>query len=686
MVKAKLLVAFFVICCVSLFIGEFYVFSIQSFEEHYPSVLYNIDPQDDPEDLKTMVLETSTANKLPVFLIKRTTDGASSLTIKLYANADAEKILKQDWDIEAGTKRSFFTGTITFAVADIDEAPAALFKDVCYPTDKDTVISSMSEGITSYSSEYLRFPIPDNTTTILVALWGISVAILLLLTYYDTLYSRKEWNVRLVLGADEYRQLFRKVIVDISIYTGAGVIAFLLMGLFSQNTFRWGISVLCFCGFLMLNSIVLVISFGILGKNRKLIISPASSINALKVSLGIKWIVAAIAVIVISLGVAATIEAFKLYIQKSDYERSGTQAYVWMTYSSEFYNKMEPVNTTQDNELFTEEQVVDNFLRYSYKYLNSSIVTYGGDTIPRFVSWGDRFVTANVCGIESNKQQFPYWDTMVNDPGNYLLVPESSNMEKVLSDIERIGYTDLLDIDHAYSYEGNVDLLAGGLHPQFETIYPYKVSNPIILLDTHNYGIYPMYSPSWGVVQTSEQYGAIGIGFAALYHLQFAKMTNEEKLIRAFADQVFAADGFSIDMVDFTITDAYEKYEDLLAMVSRVALIALILSLALLLLELQVSAIVIRLKHETDAQEMIIKKVMGFSVYERFKGLFKAGILIYSIIFVSSAFVAALLHINTLFIVMVVCALMCAIDLVALTFIILRNEKRQVQKILKGGL
>jgi hypothetical protein len=684
LIRAKFIIAFFLFLSAFLFIGECYTFVLQGFMEHYRYVPYTLNYEEDPEELRALVLSESEKYALPMFSVRMERGGAFSNTITVYGDEDALEALNKDWGIETGVKSSFFSGKTTFICKPLSDAPTKqILNNSYYIATRDEIAPMLASYLGANTGGYNRNGMPDESRSIVLTVWCVVALVILLLSYYDTVYSRKEQIVKIVLGADARLLTLRKIVTDLCVYTAGALAAILLIRLFTNSFFRWEVSLASFVALLILDAGVL--AFGMRTGDKLRIRAAVSAKKALTMSVAIKWFVALLTVIVLSLAIGLTVSGVQLYVQKDSYAEMKDVAHVSVNYPFDS-EKMEMSEFwAGDNPpLATYEQITDNFLRYSYRSLNCSMMIYDASIAGMELQWTDKVLIANINGLTPYKSAFPNWDEMTSKEGCYLLVPEGLDPAQVKREFTEIDFSDSREYS-AFPYSENISVIAENHHPQLEYRYTFELKNPVILLDTVDYGAMPLYPPTYELQQQDEKYGFIGDPQNQNYLSQFSKMNNDPATIRSFAAELHS-DIIDPALMEYEIIDVYDWFKELWALQNRSLLIAVILTLMALALEMQISAIVLRLEYEVNAQELTIKRVMGFSVFERYKNLFAITVIICAACFTGAVIVAAYFKIAIVSYLAYGSAAVLVIDLTMLSIMIKRNDRVQIQRVLKGGL
>lgn len=686
MSKAKYIISFFLFLSVFLFIGESYTFFLENFETKYVQVGYYLMTGDSEEEMNKYIADKAEEFGTEVFAIEKEDNGAYNRTITFYADEPARRVLKKDWNIEEGTVKSFFSGKTAFHFEPFDKAGEKALEYCWYPSLTTEEAHAMCYPyMADYSGSIRNDPMKSTENVVAAGTWLLAILALLLLTAYDISYSRKEQSVRIILGADSRALRNRKIVKDVIGFTIASAVAFLLLVPFTTPTFQLKVSIVCFICFLLTNSLLLALGMRV---KKGIYLRQTHSNKILAMTLTLKGFVAVITVIVLSVTIGLSIEGVKLYAQKDYYGESQHSAHVDFGYPLD-YEKM--VNFEGGLEsgftISTDEQIIDNFLRYSYNHLECSLMYASAglynDVAPKY---GENYVQANLNGLKPYKDFIPDWEQIASKEGNYILIPEDGNRDEIIQEAREAGPLSRIDREKEskiITYKSGLSVIAEGRH-QVELDYTFKIKEPIIFLDTYDYGNLPQYPVSWHYKLSNPKLkGMIYNDF--FYLMQFVKVNNAPDKINEFVNDL-TGDVINPNLMEIKIQDVDEWYNGLWALQNRSLLIAVILTLLLLILEVQITILSLRMAYETNAKELTIKKVIGYSIFERFRGFFLLSGILCSLSLLGATCIWGYFGIGLIGYFIWGSLIVWILDWCVLLILSKRIDRMQIQKILKGGI
>ena len=688
MSKAKYIISFFLFLSVFLFIGESCTFFLENFQAKYVQVGYFLMTGDSEEEMNGYIAEKAEEFGSAVFAIEKDDKGAFERTITVYADEPARQVLNEDWNIEEGTVQSFFSGKTTFRFQPFAAAGEKALENCWYPgLTMETAHAMCYPYMADYSGSIRNEPMKSTESLVAAGIWLLAMLALLLLTVYDVSYSKKEQSVRIILGADSRQLCKDKIIKDAVCFSAAAAAAFLLLTPFTAPSFQIKVSAGCFAAFLLANSAVLALTMrGAGGRGLR----QRKTDTVLSATMALKGFAAVLTIVVLSVTAGLCVEGAKLYAQRDFYRETGGQAHVDFSYPYD-YEKM--VNFEGGLEhgfsITTDDQITDNFLRYSYRHLDCSLrYACGGHYDEVAPKYGASYIQANLKGMEPYKDFIAPedWARMEEEEGNYILLAEGAHREEILREAKEFGPVsagELMEEGKVIFYRNGMSVTAEGRR-ETEFDYTYRIKEPIVFVDTFDYGKLPRYPVSYHYILSDNSIS--GMIYNDFYYLmQFVSVNNDPAKIDAFVQSL---DGEVIrpQLMETAVQDLRDWYDGLWALQNRSLLIAVILTLLLLILEVQMSILSLRMAYEVKARELTVKKVMGYSTFERFRGFFLLSGILCIVSLAGALGVSAYLGIGLTRYFMWGSLTVWVLDWCVLAILSKRIDRIQIQKILKGGI
>lgn len=299
MSKAKYIITFFIFLAVLLFIGESYTFYLENFQDTYTQVGYFLPAGDSEQLMNKTILEKADEYEAPVFALEKNQNGIFSRKITIYGNDEIREKLKSDWNIDDEPKKSFFSGTTVFEFQPFEKASEKIMQNCWYPySSQDEIYEMVYQGMEKYSGAFRNDPISSTSKIVVAGVWGLALLVVILLTLYDISYGKKEQGIRVILGEDNTKMKWRKVLSDFwGILISFGL-ALLLLIPFTTPEFEIELTLCSFFVIIIINSAIVLWKMSI---NRISIIRESLSHRVLDMSMLMKGIIATLSIIILSI-------------------------------------------------------------------------------------------------------------------------------------------------------------------------------------------------------------------------------------------------------------------------------------------------------------------------------------------------------------------------------------------------
>lgn len=666
-----------------MFIGENYTFFLENFQNKYTQVGYYLPVGESEEKMNEHIRKKAKEFNTAVFALEKKNEGAFSRTITVYGNETIKKCLKKDWNIENGMVKSFFSGTTTFCFEPFENATEKNMQNCWYLNQTPEELYEMVyPGMVEYSGSFRNEPTAVTSKFVIAGMWSIVLLCILLLTLYDIAYGKKEQSIRIILGTENKVLQFHKIFSDVIGLSVSAVLAFILLLPFTTPSFELPTTIFCVFMMLIANSVLIWCSMK-LKKTTPLKIQVSNQV--LVMGAGLKGLVTVLMVIVISATIGLSVEGYKLYSQKQYYNSQRNQIHVDVDYPYS-YEKIEYYEgeTNENQPIDTIDQVADNFLRYSYQFLNCSLLYHHSyeEVAPLY---GERYIYANLQGLEQYKDQIPNWNELCKTEGNYVLLSERMNKEDVteellsFSNVFCLSNNNLADI---LTYKDGLSIVAEGRRDS-EFDYSYRIKNPIIILDTYDYGKLSTYEVEYSLHKREEMDGILFNN--APYLMQFVSVKDDRQSIENFAS-ICAGEAIKPELMEFSFENISDWFYGLWALQNRSLLIAVILTVLLLILEFQITALILRIAYETKAKELTIKKVLGYSLFERYRNFFILSSVLCGFALLFSLLLFLITGIGMIQYMIHGSLIVWSVDLLVLVHLTHKYDHLEIQRVLKGGI
>ena len=581
----KYLIGSLLIVMSFVFTGELFIFHLDQFQESYYQATFVFEETtSETSEVISDFLEAAEHYDVDFFFVDGAITSDIKKEIKIYGTEGALTTLKNR-QIKSREYGSLFVGK-----TEVMFQPITQFSDIkkmksCYfiGDDVETLRAFKSKLVDKYSGGGTPKLYSSDQQTIanLVLVWGGSFAIILLMSSYEILISKKERIVRYILGEDSRQIVWRNILTDTLVFSGSYGLGSLLCSKVSNVSFMSSLSLGMLVIFLILNGGLWL--FSLKSHLKKDLVKNVDGQWLLIVSYGMKAITFVLTLLLITLNLIVFVEGYDYYQQRHFFKTHKDYAYYQINYRLE-----EDLTGERTNEII--QKFHQTFKNQSLMYADLSDHEYSvrliNEQTKRELLKQNRSIADSLSQCTEEKV--------------YILTPsmmrQEANVKAYLQMMVRMylgeAFTDLSLIEFI-PYEEEVRLL--GISDPMYTYRSHYSKNPIIILN-----------------QTTIQHDPTGNAIYYAYDVMY-DLSDEEfsEFIKEYGiqDQILKK------------TNVYELYQYNWAIAKRCMKLTALLSIFMIALECVMILFVLRLEYSFKAMEMVFKKTLGYSLFEREKVL-----------------------------------------------------------------
>lgn len=639
------------------FSGESYIYYLDNFSADFTSTtMYKPDYVSD-EKMKSDLVKSAQENNVEVFTVKEEIKSNINMNITIYGTKEANNYLRKDLSIKERKYNSIFSGTVNVQYYDMKEIPnMSKVTDYFVIGNNENVEAFKVDLIDVYSGNHPRSGAGNNESkqNILIV-WGIVCIVLLLFTYYDILFQKKESLVKITLGEKISKLVGKNILSDVLVFTGIFIVAYYCLSPFTHAMFHFRYSLFMFIIFIIINSLLYFSLY--LYDVKEAFSNSKSSIRLLTVNYILKTLTLVLVIIVLSGSIALIVEGFNFYSQKDFFETHKDYSYVQFDY------KMTGNNKVDEQLLNKGANIREQFYKENFNHAIQLV------NISNNLALTAPAILANRNAVTYLRSKIPEIDNIKLQEKVYYMIPSKYAKDKsILQTTKEIyhfyneGNTKSAPDDEVVVYDTNTDIVS---IDELNFINRSKLRrNPIIILDNTN-GEEMEITTETSLRKTAYAHDVMYLISKTNYH-SFIKKHN-------LTDQIRIK------------TNVYDLYKYNWAIIKRGIIISSVLFALVLLLELMIIGLILRLEYEINAIELSIKKILGYTIWEKNKKI----IIITLLATISSILIA--LIINFIFSISQAAYLLFGgliiliIEVIFIVANITKIENSKIQKILKGG-
>lgn len=649
MKKVKYFILFFLMLLSTLFSGELYQKYLGTYTDqfYYFDISAKIENGEKERALRCLQ-ELSEKNDTPVFVVLKKTESSFSETETIYSTAAASKMLNEKYGIHNGNFKSVFSGSTSVKVEPIENAAKSQNAERCYflgNFKKVQLIKTLFDN--NFGSSHIHQEKAYSQPWLSLCIWSVVGMLLLLLTWLDIQFRKKEIFVLLSLGESRIRVIMQNILVDGAVYILMFVLLYFGMSPFSYLGYRIFDVALIFFSSVILSSLLY---FSLYRMNMKQVLYGAN-INEAVISNGylIKAALVFITVIVLSGNVLLISSNNEQFMQLKRFDPYNDFHFLTL-------EKYDLLSCDEDSLAYA-ENVMKNIYEELYKK-NQVVLASTPAICP---DWSCSIINQNAAGLLTDELR-----SQLKDDDYYILLPQSC------ADKESIarGYL-----------ESEFGKLSGA-HGKVIT-YTSKERIPF--------------------VKSSESPGSLGFEYVdspIIIYCNFSPKVlknidcSSSTAISSFSDIIFKTEdvsafekayGLESKGYYFSKEKVSERFMHLKGSLTRIVLLNCVVSALMLLLEIFMVSALIKAEYKAHAMELAVKKVLGYSIYQRNKTLFLLNTYSALIGIVTVTVISLMYQYSKWYVVLMTGALLLLFEYVIITLNIIKIEKTEISKILKGG-
>ncbi|MDF2648576.1 MAG: putative rane protein [Paenibacillus sp.] len=651
----KYIISFFILFTGILIIGESHIFRLNNFLTEFDNTTLYLQPGTTDEEMVKDILDSAVRNEVEVFAAIRSPRSTFLTEFDIYGTSGVEQFINEHSNIFAGSYPSLFLGDIQFAFDQFPNLPGiAKIHDYYLIGSKAQVNQFKMDLIDKYAGNHPMDGYEDKESrNLIVSIWLLMISIILLLSYYDVVFQKKENLIRVSMGERINKIIWKNILLDTVVLGTLFASIIYILSKFTSVYFGFTISLFLFIILLLLNALLYL---NLYFYNLKEVFSNVrGSKKLLSLNYGLKLVTSIITIFIISSNVALIVESYSLYKQKSFFEDHAEYDYNRLNYRL-ILSSEGSIDSLGDSAV-----VQDLFYRQFIDKFDATLLASMDGLL-------------NGKGIWANKNVFDYLSSEIkelreltlNKTIYFILPAQMSGDPKILDEMK----------DTVRFYEGDYFTY------DYEVIY-YKDDVEIIRIDENHLNGSELVENPLIILNNSPSdalTNQIEVDFTKITYLHevMYNISSEDEFNRFIEDHNLK------DQI-VTRTNAFDNYNAKWTIAQRVLYMNFIFSILVLLLEFIIISSIIKLEYEVNAIELSIKKVMGHSMLAKNSKIIGMTVITTLLSILGAVIVAVLLKLDGVTYLAAGGMVILLLELCVITVYIFKIENAKIQKILKGG-
>lgn len=655
MKRIKIIVSLMLIFIGQIFIGEVSLYYLDNFANDiaYTTIIYQ--PGINAEEMKQDILASSKEHNIDFFVIKNDVININEKNIVIYQNdKNIEKWLFDEKNIQQKEYSSLFLGSTNIVFEDykkISKSDLEVNNTYYVFGEADNIKAFKMQLIDEYAGNHPVFPDRRNSfTTTVFGMWTIIFGLCILFSVVYIQMRKKDSFIKIVYGEKQFSLVLKEALLDIVFITFIAVFLQKILAFYTNTQLYKFEFYLLLSIFTIINTALYFLFFRF--NIKKIYENKMAHVVSFLYILRIISIV--LVSLVITMNIAMAKEAVEFISQEDFFKEHKDYYYTNIGYIPREGRDGKPETTLEDN-----ARIKEIFYKKNYEGFKPIML----------VSFGE---SDNTDIIFANRNSISYLGKEINllnaksleDKCYYILPSSMKENQSIIQslDLRLENYIDnkLLEKREIVYYKDTVSII------NIDDLLPLnsKTSkNPIIILDN-------------SVPEFLEQ-EIIGNPFRTTFDRNIMYKVDESSFDKFIEDYnlISEINGKS---------NVYEIYLKGKLTMQRVLKMAFVMSLILIFFELTVLLTLIKLEFRLNAYKISIKKILGYSRFQRYSKL-SVYSLIGSVIAMTIFIVATLyLKMVPMFYGVLVILLLYLTDQLLISREIKKIERRNIHLVLKG--
>lgn len=650
MKKVKFIFIFFLILLSFIFSGEFFQYYLNTYTSQFSYIDITENERYTQLEIQNNVFQMASRYNVAVLKTEKINNSEKISYIKVYLTDELSDKLKNKFSVMPGLYDSFFSGKTQVEFLNYIDKQVFAKTERYYFIGETHKIQLLRENLTNdYSCSFIKTENEFSYHYLIALVWIVIGILFLILTWLDIHFQKKENFVLISLGKPIYKIIFKNIFIDLFVFSLIFWSVYKVVSKKIYISFEIETVILICLIVLLLNSLLYLTLLKISYKE----VLYGANLNEKIISNGylLKSLSMILTVVVLSCNIVLLSTNFK-ELKKSERLKS-VEEYSFL--------ELIPVSFLDYDENY--EEIQSNLTYSIYNELNEkgriaySFCALTGANDYCCVNFNSKSLLNDFdCEFEQN-----------DNVDYYVLIPynfdESHDIDESISVCIEMYFGSSNKFNYKkLTYSKNIELLTYNNADNL-ALGAENTENPIVIyIDNQSNGI---------------------INDKLTVSMLLNKMlfnVSECEVKRLSEKYSLNEKGFYLQQVK--ISDKISSYQTVL---NRALLLNTVISIFLSLLELFIISIIIKLEYKVGTTELAIKKVLGYSLFQKNKQIFLLNTYATMIAVISCTVISLMYKLSLWYVVIAVGISILCFEYIIIVILITRFEKQNVAKILKGG-
>lgn len=652
MKKLKIIVSILLLVLVVVLSGELYQQYLENFTNQF--YYFSADDEGNRNDLLTQIISSCQENSIDVFAYKSSVLSPRKNTITIYTTKTMEQCFNEEYNISEGRHSSLFSGDTNIIFEDFMDCLDGNIDSFYFSGTMDEVLSVKSDVSENFSISYVHSDSKVGNEWLVYVIWCVAFVVILLLTWFDIEFSKKEMFIRFSMGASRRKMVLKNILSDSVILA---VIFFSVRFIYESQfhvCYSKAVVSVIFGVFLLFNAAIHCTLFG---SNYKQIIYGANiSTKMLSNCYVLKALSLIVAILSLSVNIQLISSNFKymqMYNYIDQYEDYSFLSLEIDTSKAETVWEKIKLHDAVTNQVYCD-------LYFQDKVALSSYAASDSNDNPFIV------INQNTQGAEWVKELIQNEE----EADIYVIVPSYMNQKELVD----FAVESASALYGDYSQNAKIKTI---VYDDTESILFFKSNSSAL----HPYGFDMEEQPLviYLDLTYNEMYSTTGsyVTNMTVMWSDIMFRVSEEDIV-SLTEKYDEITGISA----ISVSDRCDEYR---YMFIRIVALNTIISIFMILLELVIVTTIIKMEYMVNAKEYTVKKILGYSVWQKNKALFLLNLFSAEIGLFTTVVLSLMFDITEWYFNLAATLLFVGVELILMICYSQQTEKASVQKVLKGG-
>lgn len=674
------------------FAGESFIIYLTTFEFQciYTEFYYNASPGGTKETMVSDIIKEAENNGIGVFAVVDESQSSLKSTRKIYAANGADSYIKDNYGINQSLYKSIFSGSynVEFYSFDklIDNGEDMASVTTFYIIGDMESARNFKVELVQYAGKFPKFGNEKNYDMYVLGIWGIIAAIILLLTYFEIQFNKKECYVCITLGTSVSRILLKSVLPDIITFVGVFFIEYTFLCKFTTAKFMFNKALIVLLVLIVSDFVFYSIGFSTF-KIKKAFSGLSFTNKQLNFTYALKLGTLIITLCIISSNISQIDRVFKYYQLRDFFDVYSDYVFVNFSYDMDSDNPEEIYNQ-EETEYDFDSTVRDiEFYLKQNENSNATMISHFSD---------ENVVTANTGAFEYLSGKIDKLSSLDMSRDFYILVSKSMNKNQA----DELVANAISSMNYIFSDDGKIDLKR-----TYEIIY-YQENINVCAINTYDDGMSFCEGLENPVIIYLNDYSSVDEKIAVLKQQKWqgdflvssieSELKTPELVIFESDNALFKISEEELESfvsshsdthkLKYEITNAKEKYEYYKQAYDKLLILNGAASVLAMILQIIISFTIIKTEYSINAKELFIRKTLGYSTVENNKQLIMFSLIPLSLFIIISFALFIIIGMDIMIYYAIIGILLLAAEMLFITLFTFKMERISIHNMIKGGI